>query len=69
MGEHSADRKPEVKVVAATGGSVIGSGAAIAAVVADLPQWAQVLVIVFGPPVAAFVSGYLARHTAIPEQG
>lgn len=67
MGEHSvSDKKPEAKVLAATGGSVIGSSAAIIALAGDAPQWLQVVITILGPPVIAFLSGYAARHTPRP---
>ena len=64
MGDHSGSQKPTKKVVAATGGSLAGSTAGLLAVVSDMPQWAQVLVVLFGPPLATLVSGYAARQAA-----
>lgn len=62
MGEHEASKKPQTKVVAATGGSVAGSSVALLALMDGMPEWVKVLVILFGPPIAAFVSGYVARQ-------
>jgi hypothetical protein len=61
MGDHSTSKKPVPKVLAATGGSVVGSSAALITLVSDAPEWVQVLVIIFGPPVLGFLSGYAAR--------
>ena len=62
MGEHSGSKKPQKKVVAATLGSTAGSSVALLALIQDMPQWAQVLIILFGPPLATFASGYAARQ-------
>jgi hypothetical protein len=32
----------------------------------SLPPWAQSLITLFGPPLAAFLAGYAAPHTARP---
>lgn len=63
MGEHRMSKKPEPKVVAATGGSVAGSSVALLALTEGMPQWAKVLIILFGPPLATFLGGYAARQT------
>lgn len=66
MGDHSTSSKPQPKVVAATGGSVVGSGVALLALADGLPQWGQVLVILLGPPIMTFVTGYLTKQTPRP---
>lgn len=65
MGAHEAtvSKKPQTKVVAATGGSVIGSGVGLLALSEGLPEWAKILVILLGPPLVTFASGYAARQT------
>lgn len=62
MGEHSTSKKPVPKVTAATGGSIVGSGAALVTLASGAPEWVQALVIIFGPPLLAFLSGYAARQ-------
>lgn len=58
--------KIETKVVAATGGSIAGSSVALMSLMDGLPEWGKIAVILLGPPVMAFVSGYLAKHTPRP---
>lgn len=68
MGAHEAEtsKKPQTKVIAATGGSVVGSGVGLLALTEGLPEWAKVLIILLGPPLMTFVSGYAARQTTTP---
>lgn len=62
MGDHGTSKKPVPKVLAATGGSIVGSSAALITLASEAPQWVQALVIIFGPPVLGFLSGYSARR-------
>ncbi len=67
MGEHGTSKKPTPKVAAATGGSAVGASAALIALSADAPQWVQAILIIFGPPLLAFISGYAARQGPAPQ--
>lgn len=61
----------EAKVAASTAVSaVFGIGAAVLndvqadhSMLGATPAWAQALILVVAPPVAAFLAGYQAKHT------
>lgn len=64
----------EAKVAASTAASAaFGIGAAVLndvqadhALLGSTPAWAQALILVVAPPLAAFLAGYQAKHTPRP---
>jgi hypothetical protein len=67
----------ETKVKAATGASFfVGAAAAFlnwavgdSQLMGSMPAWAQVMVVMFVPPVVTFLSGWQAQHTPRPDTG
>lgn len=80
MSKHAAPAVPtakvERKVWAATAATFATSGALAVLndlqvhpeLLGDLPRVVQTVLILFGPPLATFLSGYAAKHTPRDEQ-
>lgn len=77
-GQHAVANAPvEAKVKAATGAAFfVGAAGAFlnwavgdSQLMAALPSWSQVVVLLVVPPVATFLSGWGARHTPRPDNG
>lgn len=75
MAEHAARGPIEKKVSWATAGSfavslviaILNGTAGNNQLLGSLPGWAQSFLIVVGPSLATFLSGYFAKHTPRPD--